>query len=59
MRLKFLLTDAQAIGVFVMIFGLICEILTGADWGWIIFTSGSLYFTIATKLKYYRKKRRS
>ena len=58
MKLKKLLTDAQAIGVLIMILGLVCEVITGADWSWLVFTAGSLYFTIATKIKYYRKSKR-
>ncbi|RLF77218.1 hypothetical protein DRN39_04590 [Thermococci archaeon] len=58
MRLKKILTDGQWIGVFIMTSGLICETILHADWGWLIFTSGSLYFTLATKIKYYRKMRK-
>ena len=58
MKLKKFLSDGQWIGVFMMTFGLICEAASHADWGWLIFTSGSLYFTLATKIKYYRKMRK-
>jgi len=58
MRLRKFLTDAQATGVLIMILGLICEIIMNADWSWLIFTTGSLYFTLATKIKYYRKTKR-
>jgi len=57
MNIKKILTNAQAIGVIIMLTGLICEIITKADWGWLIFTCGSVYFTIATKIKYHRKRR--
>jgi len=59
MKLKKFLSDAQAIGVFVMVLGLVCEAISGADWGWLVFTVGSLYFTIATKVKYYYKRKKS
>ncbi|RKX61369.1 MAG: hypothetical protein DRP29_00550 [Thermodesulfobacteriota bacterium] len=58
MGLKRILTDAQIVGVFIMVFGLICEIITNADWGWFVFTCGSLYFTLATKIKYRHKMKR-
>jgi len=58
MKLKKLLTDAQLTGVLIMILGLIYEVFKGAHWGWLIFTTGSLYFTLATKIKYYRKTKR-
>jgi len=58
MKLKKLLTDAQLTGVLIMITGLIYEVFKGAHWGWVIFTTGSLYFTLATKIKYYKKMRK-
>jgi len=59
MRFIRFLSNAQTIGVIIMVFGLIYEVFKGAHWGWLIFTTGSLYFTLATKIKYYRRKKLS
>ena len=39
--------------------GLIVEAITGADIGFVLITAGSLAWAIATKIKYYRGKKRT
>lgn len=44
----------QWIGMVASIAGLIVEAVTGADYGYIMLTAGSLAWGIFTKIKYYR-----
>lgn len=46
----------QWAGMAASIAGLVIEIVTKADVGYAIITSGSLLWAIATKVKYYRKR---
>jgi len=57
MNIKKILTNGQNLGVVIMIVGLIYEAIFHAHIGWLIFSSGTLIFTVATKIKYYKKQR--
>lgn len=48
----------QWIGMVATVGGLIVEAITGAGYGFVILTAGSLTWAIFTKVKYYRRKAR-
>lgn len=49
----------QWVGMAASIVGLILELIAKADYGYVVLTGGSLVWSIATKVKYYRATKES